>query len=66
MSELRTAVDDVLVRCVAGQRIPAERDLAAELKVGRALVRHVLRDLEHEGRIVIRAQSGSYLMEERR
>jgi DNA-binding FadR family transcriptional regulator len=66
VTELRAALETLLGGCAPGQRLPAERTLAIELRVGRTLVRRLLRDLEHEGRIEIRAQSGSYRMEARR
>jgi len=45
----------------AGSRLPAERDLARRLQVGRAVLRHALHDLADAGRIVTKPQSGSYV-----
>jgi DNA-binding FadR family transcriptional regulator len=57
---LRDALEGIVRQREPGERLPAERALATTLNVGRALVRHVLRDLEHDGWIEVRAQSGSY------
>ncbi|WP_366557279.1 GntR family transcriptional regulator [Pseudonocardia sp. SCN 73-27] len=43
-----------------------ERTLAADLCVSCTVVRGALRDLADEGRIEIRAQSGSYLLKDER
>jgi DNA-binding FadR family transcriptional regulator len=46
---------------VAGQRLPAERDLCATLAVGRSAVRDALAVLENEGRVRRRPGSGTYV-----
>ena len=58
---VRAALDRLIGGAEAGTRLPAERVLADRLGVGRAAVRHEFADLAHEGRIVVRAQSGSYI-----
>ncbi|GAA1840036.1 hypothetical protein GCM10009836_19120 [Pseudonocardia ailaonensis] len=58
---IRDQLDGLLRERTPGDRLPAERTLAARFRVGRAHVRRALRDLEAEGRIVVRAQSGSYV-----
>lgn len=52
---------ELVDRSRPGTRLPPERELARRTGVGRAHLRKVLRDLEAAGRIVIRAQSGSYV-----
>ena len=46
-----------------GSRLPAERDLAAQLSVSRPSVREALIALEVEGRVRIRVGSGIYVSE---
>jgi DNA-binding FadR family transcriptional regulator len=46
-----------------GERLPAERDLAAQLKVSRPSVREALIALEVEGLIEVRGGSGVYVRE---
>jgi DNA-binding FadR family transcriptional regulator len=48
-------------RLVPGQRLPAERDLAQRLGVGRASVREALGALQVRGIVETRAGSGSFL-----
>jgi GntR family transcriptional regulator, transcriptional repressor for pyruvate dehydrogenase complex len=64
-AEVCTSLEQLVRSGAPGDRLPAERALAARLGVGRALVRHALRDLEHAGLIDIRAQSGSFVARER-
>jgi DNA-binding FadR family transcriptional regulator len=45
----------------AGQRLPAERDLARSLKVSRSSLREALGELEMQGRVAIRIGSGAYV-----
>ena len=45
----------------AGERLPAERELARSLKVSRSSLREALGALEMQGRIVIRIGSGAYV-----
>jgi len=56
LSQVVTALDP-------GSRLPSERDLAGELKVSRVSVREALRALESMGRIEIRPNSGSFVLE---
>ena len=44
-----------------GDRLPGERDLSAMLRIGRTGLRPVLADLEAEGYLERRPQSGTYL-----
>lgn len=44
-----------------GDRLPAERALAAQLGVSRASLRETLQGLAHEGRLAVRHGSGHYL-----
>jgi DNA-binding FadR family transcriptional regulator len=44
-----------------GQRLPAERELAAKLAVSRATLRHALTSLELDGIVEVRSSSGVYL-----
>jgi len=44
-----------------GQRLPAEQALAAELGTSRSTVREALKALEHEGLLVSRRGSGTYI-----
>lgn len=57
LAELRGLVD----AHPTGSRLPAERELAVRLGVGRAVLRRALRELVHSGTIRTRAQSGSYV-----
>ena len=49
----------------AGERLPSERDLAAQLKVSRASVREALIALELTGVIEVRGGSGIYVIEKK-
>jgi len=44
-----------------GDRLPSERELAAEMRVGRTVLRPVLDVLEEEGVLVRRPQAGTFL-----
>ncbi|MFR9805566.1 winged helix-turn-helix domain-containing protein [Pseudonocardia sp. RS010] len=46
----------------AGDRLPAERELAGTLGIGRAALRRVLGDLAADGLVETRHQSGTYVM----
>jgi GntR family transcriptional regulator len=59
--ELRQRIDQG--RFPAGTRLPAEPDLAAELRVSRATLREALRALEEEGLLRRRQGSGTYVAE---
>jgi DNA-binding FadR family transcriptional regulator len=57
--QLRALIDSGEYR--VGSRLPAERDLAEQLKVSRPTVREALIALEVEGRVRIRVGSGIYV-----
>lgn len=59
--QLRRLFDDGEYK--AGDRLPAERDLAEQLGVSRPTVREALIALEVEGRVQIRVGSGIYVTE---
>lgn len=61
LSELLTALRGLVAARPTGSRLPAERELAVRLGVGRAVLRRALRELAHSGTIRTRAQSGSYV-----
>jgi DNA-binding GntR family transcriptional regulator len=44
-----------------GDRLPSERAIAAELRVGRAAVRRALSTLDEQALIVTRRQAGSFI-----
>jgi DNA-binding FadR family transcriptional regulator len=63
-------VDELLSRMRAGDwptgtRLPSERDLAAELSVGRAAVREALQVLQLSGHVETRLGEGSFVAEPR-
>jgi DNA-binding GntR family transcriptional regulator len=60
-SPLARSIDALVQRGRAGERLPAERDLAGRFGVGRAAVRKALAELGEAGRIITRAQSGSFI-----
>lgn len=57
--EIARRIDDGMFR--AGERLPAERELARLLDVSRSSLREALGALEMEGRIEIRIGSGAYV-----
>lgn len=57
--EIGRLIDDDTFK--AGDRLPAERELARSLKVSRSSLREALGELEMQGRIVIRVGSGAYV-----
>ncbi|MEU7811216.1 GntR family transcriptional regulator [Pseudonocardia sp. NPDC049154] len=61
LPDLLTELRRLVATRSTGSRLPAERELAVRLGVGRALVRRALRELAHSGTIRTRAQSGSYV-----
>ncbi|GAA2865619.1 hypothetical protein GCM10010472_23730 [Pseudonocardia halophobica] len=61
LPDLLTELRGLVAARPTGSRLPAERDLAVRLGVGRAVVRRALRELVHSGTIRTRAQSGSYV-----
>jgi len=60
---LRTYVDEAGLH--AGDRLPAERDLAERLEVSRTSVREALVALEVQGLVEVRHGGGTYLLRDR-
>ncbi|MEU7811708.1 GntR family transcriptional regulator [Pseudonocardia sp. NPDC049154] len=60
-TSLARSIEALVERGRAGDRLPAERDLAERFGVGRAAVRKALSELGEAGRIVTHAQAGSFI-----
>jgi GntR family transcriptional regulator len=62
----KEAIRDLLVEQAygAGRRIPAEQELAGRLGTSRSTVREALKALEHEGLLVSRRGSGTYVADD--
>lgn len=52
----------VLVRRMAGQKLPGERELAVQLQINRPRLRAILNTLQHEGLVESRPKSGTYAL----
>jgi DNA-binding LacI/PurR family transcriptional regulator len=52
-----------LVHQMAGQRLPSERDMAANLKISRPRLRTILASLQREGLVEPRPGSGTYALD---
>lgn len=59
-------LDALIGELPAGSRLPPERELVERLKVSRVSVREALRALESMGKIEIRRNQGSYVVDPRR
>ncbi len=64
-ASITTQIESLILKGILrpGERLPSERDLAAQLDVSRPSLREALAELEHAGLIVTRPGSGAYVAE---